>query len=88
MICSSENRFFTSNLLVWGNWTPNPFATQLRGDVVCGNNVFDAPTPAKSLYPPLPLVPHRENTLSNKPVSSWSQVTDLIEVVSNLTVTP
>ncbi|AUJ11279.1 hypothetical protein BVV20_01690 [Xanthomonas oryzae pv. oryzae] len=34
MICSSEKRFFTSNLLGIGNWTPNWGATQNRGDVV------------------------------------------------------
>ncbi|SBV50871.1 transposase [Xanthomonas bromi] len=34
MICSSEKRFFTSNLLGIGNWTPNRCATQTRGDVV------------------------------------------------------
>ncbi|QBG86899.1 hypothetical protein EYC54_02895 [Xanthomonas oryzae] len=33
MICSSEKRFFTSNLLGIGNWTPNQGATQTRGDV-------------------------------------------------------
>lgn len=33
MICSSEKRFFTSNLLQVGNWTPNHRATQNRGDV-------------------------------------------------------
>ncbi|QBG94300.1 hypothetical protein EYC55_00495 [Xanthomonas oryzae] len=33
MICSSEKRFFTSNLLGVGNWTPNQGATQNRGDV-------------------------------------------------------
>ncbi|PPT82852.1 hypothetical protein XthCFBP4691_17115 [Xanthomonas theicola] len=33
MICSSVNRFFTSNLLGVGNWTPNRGATQNRGDV-------------------------------------------------------
>jgi len=33
MICSSENRFFTSNLRRLGNWTPNRRATQNRGDV-------------------------------------------------------
>lgn len=32
MICSSVNRFFTSNLLQ-GDWTPNRGATQKRGDV-------------------------------------------------------
>lgn len=34
MICSSEKRFFTSNLLALGNWTPDRRATQSRGDVV------------------------------------------------------
>ncbi|KAF1697078.1 hypothetical protein CSC64_00945 [Pseudoxanthomonas koreensis] len=33
MICSSEKRFFTSNLLALGNWTPVRRATQNRGDV-------------------------------------------------------
>ena len=33
MICSSEKRFFTSNLLVDGDWTPDRRATQKRGDV-------------------------------------------------------
>src|SRR5690606_25452483 len=33
MICSSEKRFFTSNLLALGNWTPDRSATQNRGDV-------------------------------------------------------
>ncbi|MEG3193455.1 hypothetical protein SNE32_14355, partial [Lysobacter sp. D1-1-M9] len=33
MICSSEKRFFTSNLLVVGDWTPDRRATQKRGDV-------------------------------------------------------
>ncbi|XUP37829.1 hypothetical protein WAE31_10255 (plasmid) [Xanthomonas axonopodis pv. vasculorum] len=33
MICSSVKRFFTSNLLQVGNWTPNWRATQNRGDV-------------------------------------------------------
>ena len=33
MICSSVNRFFTSNILRLGDWTPNRFATQNRGDV-------------------------------------------------------
>ena len=33
MICSSEKRFFTSNLLGLGNWTPNNSATQTWGDV-------------------------------------------------------
>ncbi|QBN80471.1 hypothetical protein EBA15_18100 [Xanthomonas oryzae pv. oryzae] len=31
MICSSEKRFFTSNLLGVGNWTTNQGATQNRG---------------------------------------------------------
>ncbi|QBG89915.1 hypothetical protein EYC54_22860 [Xanthomonas oryzae] len=35
MICSSEKRFFTSNLLGIGNWTPNQGATQTWGDVGC-----------------------------------------------------
>jgi hypothetical protein len=33
MICSSENRFFTSNLLALRDWTPDRRATQKRGDV-------------------------------------------------------
>jgi hypothetical protein len=33
MICSSVNRFFTSNLRLVGDWTPNRRATQNRGDV-------------------------------------------------------
>lgn len=33
MICSSEKRFFTSNLLVVEDWTPNRRATESRGDV-------------------------------------------------------
>jgi len=33
MICSSENRFFTSNLLAVRDWTPDRRATQNRGDV-------------------------------------------------------
>ncbi|RFF37047.1 hypothetical protein DZD52_18945 [Xanthomonas nasturtii] len=33
MTCSSVKRFFTSNLLRVGNWTPNCSATQNRGDV-------------------------------------------------------
>jgi hypothetical protein len=33
MICSSVKRFFTSNLLQLGDWTPNRCATQNRGDV-------------------------------------------------------
>ena len=33
MICSSVKRFFTSNLLRMGDWTPNRRATQNRGDV-------------------------------------------------------
>ena len=33
MICSSENRFFTSNLRRLRDWTPNQFATQMREDV-------------------------------------------------------
>jgi 2'-hydroxyisoflavone reductase len=36
MICSSEKRFFTSNLLVWWDWTPNRSATQKWGDVGTG----------------------------------------------------
>ena len=37
MICSSVNRFFTSNLRLVGDWTPNRPATQNRGDVGAGN---------------------------------------------------
>ncbi len=33
MICSSVKRFFTSNLLVVGDWTPDRGATQRWGDV-------------------------------------------------------
>ncbi len=33
MTCSSEKRFFTSNLRLVGDWTPNRPATQKRGDV-------------------------------------------------------
>jgi len=33
MICSSEKRFFTSNLRQLRDWTPNRRATQNRGDV-------------------------------------------------------
>ena len=33
MICSSEKRFFTSNLLVIEDWTPNRFSTRSRGGV-------------------------------------------------------
>ncbi|KAF1700149.1 hypothetical protein CSC68_12270 [Pseudoxanthomonas suwonensis] len=33
MICSSEKRFFTSNLRLVGDWTPNRPATQRWGDV-------------------------------------------------------
>ncbi|RSC50851.1 hypothetical protein EGS96_17210 [Stenotrophomonas maltophilia] len=40
MICSSEKRFFTSNLLLIEDWTPNRFATQSRGDVG-GKLAFD-----------------------------------------------
>jgi hypothetical protein len=39
MICSSEKRFFTSNLLLVGDWTRNRAATQTRGDVV-GVTIF------------------------------------------------
>ncbi|QBG89225.1 hypothetical protein EYC54_18080 [Xanthomonas oryzae] len=45
MICSSEKRFFTSNLLGIGNWTPNRCATQTRGDVgssVCSRSTLHA----------------------------------------------
>ncbi|QBH05406.1 hypothetical protein EYC57_21445 [Xanthomonas oryzae] len=38
MICSSEKRFFTSNLLGIGNWTPNQGATQTWGDVAPGDD--------------------------------------------------
>ena len=31
MICSSENRFFMSNLLLGGDWTSDRRATQNRG---------------------------------------------------------
>lgn len=31
MICSSEKRFFTSNLLQMGDWTPNLGITQKKG---------------------------------------------------------
>ena len=34
MTRSSEKRFFTSNLLRFGDWTPNRTATQKWGDVV------------------------------------------------------
>ncbi|WP_313497430.1 hypothetical protein [Pseudoxanthomonas mexicana] len=40
MICSSENRFFTSNLLIRWDWTPNRPATQNRGDVDTGRGGF------------------------------------------------
>ena len=33
MICASEERFFTSSLLLVGDWTRNRAATQIRGDV-------------------------------------------------------
>jgi hypothetical protein len=33
MICASVNRFFMSNLLVSGYWTPDRGATQNWGDV-------------------------------------------------------
>ncbi|WP_220481133.1 hypothetical protein, partial [Marilutibacter penaei] len=42
MICSSEKRFFTSNLLLLGDWTPNRRATQRRGGV--------APCPIRQGY--------------------------------------
>ncbi|MSR12547.1 MAG: hypothetical protein EXR84_12235, partial [Gammaproteobacteria bacterium] len=41
IICSSENHFFTSNLLLLGYWTLNRCATQLRGDV--GGTVENKP---------------------------------------------
>ncbi|AVU03913.1 hypothetical protein EBA05_18095 [Xanthomonas oryzae pv. oryzae] len=44
MICSSEKRFFTSNLLGVGNWTTNQGATQNRGDV--------GPTTSTSVHNP------------------------------------
>jgi hypothetical protein len=34
MICSSEKRFFMSNLLALRDWTPDRCATQNWGDVV------------------------------------------------------
>ena len=41
MICSSVNRFFTSNLLASGNWTPNRRATRNRGDVDAAVNLWN-----------------------------------------------
>ncbi|AUI89196.1 hypothetical protein EBA01_01335 [Xanthomonas oryzae pv. oryzae] len=59
MICSSEKRFFTSNLLGIGNWTPNRCATQTRGDV--GLTVVPARLNA-SLGTPLSATPTHPST--------------------------
>ncbi|AXQ10512.1 hypothetical protein BCR61_19745 [Xanthomonas oryzae pv. oryzae] len=48
MICSSEKRFFTSNLLGVGNWTPNGGATQNRGDATRSTS---QPTPPAARAP-------------------------------------
>jgi len=45
-------------------------------------------TPTKSLRPLLKFLPHRENTLRDPPATTRRQVTDLIEVVSDLSVAP
>jgi|GEM_PF-6057077 hypothetical protein len=42
MIYSSEKRFFTSNLPVVENWTPNRRATQSRGDVGGAGKILSA----------------------------------------------
>ncbi|QBN72636.1 hypothetical protein EBA13_13990 [Xanthomonas oryzae pv. oryzae] len=54
MICSSEKRFFTSNLLGIGNWTPNWGATQNRGDVDIRRLPY---IPAALGIPRLPCIP-------------------------------
>src|SRR5690606_11550428 len=46
MICSSEKRFFTSNLRLVGDWTPNRPATQRWGDV--GPRPVAGPHPCRS----------------------------------------
>lgn len=38
MICSSVNRFDTSDLLAVGDWTPDRSATQSGGGVACPVN--------------------------------------------------
>ncbi|AUJ11234.1 hypothetical protein BVV20_01345 [Xanthomonas oryzae pv. oryzae] len=48
MICSSEKRFFTSNLLGLGNWTPSRCATQTRGDVAPTDLLHHGLTPESS----------------------------------------
>ncbi|QBI13482.1 hypothetical protein EYR02_17955 [Xanthomonas oryzae pv. oryzae] len=52
MICSSEKRFFTSNLLGIGNWTPNQGATQNRGDVAPTAAGYGEPEPAPAAVHP------------------------------------
>jgi hypothetical protein len=47
MICSSVNRFFTSNLLRMGDWTPNCGATQKRGDVDVAK--YSGPDPSTAI---------------------------------------
>lgn len=53
MICSSEKRFFTSNLLALGNWTPDRCATQKRGRVELFDPAIDglgkSPSPPHAL---------------------------------------
>ncbi|QBG98196.1 hypothetical protein EYC56_00295 [Xanthomonas oryzae] len=51
MICSSEKRFFTSNLLGIENWTPNRCATQNRGDVGAPNQASSSMSPCNPFEP-------------------------------------
>lgn len=55
MICSSVKRFFTSNLLVVGDWTPDRGATQRWGDVgstwTTGKQAFPLGTRQPELAP-------------------------------------
>lgn len=64
MICSSEKRFFTSNLLALGNWTPDRSATQNWGDV--------APDPVLPCQRYIELNPVRARMVSDPAHYRWS----------------
>lgn len=55
MSCSSENRFFMSNLLRVGDWTPNRSAAQTWGGVDLHQSTWgcSVPRPGESAHAPL-----------------------------------
>ena len=103
MICSSLNCFFTSNLLVRWDWTPNRPATQNRGEAApglplsCSGFQVEQPVSTIRIYDRHPSRPEDANTCvagwikvkSNdyRPVETSWREKDMTQIATGMSVT-